>query len=56
VLFLPVICIDASDAKAVLKMQSNKRVKLVEGQMNLDLYVQRLAGFLNEGIKSGEGP
>jgi glycosyltransferase involved in cell wall biosynthesis len=35
------------------RMGANGR-KLVERQMNLDLYVQRLAGFLNEAIKDGE--
>jgi glycosyltransferase involved in cell wall biosynthesis len=29
--------------------------KLIERQMNLDLYVERLTGFLNEAIKGGRG-
>ena len=37
------------------RMGANGR-KLVECQMNLDLYVQKLADFLHEAIKTGGGP
>lgn len=36
------------------RMGANGR-QLVERQMSLDLYVERLTGFLNEAIKRGEG-
>jgi glycosyltransferase involved in cell wall biosynthesis len=42
-----------SDREQLARMGANGR-KLVECQMNLDLYVQRLAGFLNEAVNSGE--
>jgi hypothetical protein len=38
-----------------VRLGANGR-KLVECQMNLDLYVQRLAGFLDEAIKSEGEP
>ena len=44
-----------SKPEEAAKMGANGR-KLIEGQMNLDLYVQRLAGFLNEALSSGGGP
>jgi hypothetical protein len=39
-----------SNPEEAARMGANGR-KLVECQMNLDLYVQRLAGFLHETIK-----
>jgi glycosyltransferase involved in cell wall biosynthesis len=44
-----------SNPEEAARMGANGR-KLVERQMNLDLYAQRLADFLNEAIKTGEGP
>jgi len=44
-----------SRPEEAVRLGANGR-KLVECQMNLDHYVQRLAGFLREAIKSGEGP
>ena len=44
-----------SNPAEAARMGANGR-KLVEGQMNLDLYVQRMADFLNEAIKTGESP
>ena len=43
-----------SRPEEAVRMGANGR-KLVECQMNLDLYVQRLAGFLHEAIGEG-GP
>ena len=41
-----------SNPEAVKKLGANGR-NLIERQMNLDLYVERLTGFLNEAIKAG---
>jgi glycosyltransferase involved in cell wall biosynthesis len=49
------ICRLLSNPEEAARMGANGRI-LVERQMNLDLYVQRLADFLNEAIKGGEGP
>jgi glycosyltransferase involved in cell wall biosynthesis len=38
-----------------VRLGANGR-KLIERQMNLDLYVQRLAGFLHEAIRNEGGP
>ena len=43
-----------SSPEEAVRLGANGR-KLVECQMNLDLYVQRLAGFLHEAIGQG-GP
>jgi glycosyltransferase involved in cell wall biosynthesis len=42
-----------SNPEEAVKMGANGR-RLIECQMNLDIYVRRLADFLNETIKSGE--
>jgi glycosyltransferase involved in cell wall biosynthesis len=44
-----------SRPEEAVRLGANGR-KLIDCQMNLDLYVQRLAGFLHEAIKSGGGP
>ena len=44
-----------SRPEEAVRLGANGR-KLVECQMNLDLYVQRLADFLHEAIKSEGGP
>jgi glycosyltransferase involved in cell wall biosynthesis len=43
-----------SNPEEAVRMGANGR-KLIECQMNLDLYVQRMAGFLHEAIASEEG-
>jgi glycosyltransferase involved in cell wall biosynthesis len=43
-----------SSPEEAARLGANGR-KLIECQMNLDLYVQRMTGFLNEAIESEEG-
>jgi hypothetical protein len=43
-----------SRPEEAVRLGANGR-KLVECQMNLDLYVQRMAGFLHEAIESEGG-
>ena len=43
-----------SHPEEAVRLGANGR-KLVESQMNLDLYVQRMTGFLNQAIEVEEG-
>ena len=43
-----------SDPVEAARLGSNGR-KLIEGEMNLDLYAQRLAGYLSDAVNAGKG-
>ena len=47
------ICRLLSQPEEAMRLGSNGR-KLVESEMNLDLYAQRLAGFLDEVVNTRE--
>ena len=44
-----------SDPEEAARLGANGR-KLIEREMNLDLYAQRLAGYLSDAVNAEKGP